>query len=60
MGKKNRWIEGHIQFQESVLNSVRDLITDKGETTLQVQEVINDALDTLEGWYEMKEMFSWK
>jgi hypothetical protein len=58
MAKKSNWIEGHIQIHESILNSIRDLITDKGETTLEVQKTINDALDVLEGWYEMREMFS--
>ena len=58
MAKKSRWIEGHIQFHESVLKSVRDLITDKGETMPAVQTVMDEALDKLDGWYEMREMFS--
>lgn len=57
MAKKSKWAEGHIQFHESVLNAIRDLITDKGETTSEVQAVIDNALDTLEGWYEMRDMF---
>ncbi|WP_165358893.1 hypothetical protein [Spirosoma sordidisoli] len=56
MGSK--FIEGHIRLQEAILGSVRDLITDKGETNEEVQQVINDALDELGGWYEMREMFS--
>lgn len=58
MAKKSRWIEGYIQLHESVLDSIRDLITDKGETTSEDQTVINKALDELKGWYEMRAMFS--
>ncbi len=58
MARSSRWIEGHIQLHESVLNSVRDLITDKGETTPEVQKAIDEALDKLDGWYEMRGMFS--
>ena len=57
MKKKSNWIEGHIRLQESILASVRDLITDKGETTDEVQAHINKALDEVSGWYEMRAMF---
>lgn len=58
MAKKSKWIESYVQCHESVLNSVKDLINEQGETTLEVQDVINDALDELKSWYEMREMFS--
>ncbi|GAB2571630.1 hypothetical protein [Spirosoma areae] len=53
----SKFVEGHIKEQEANLNAVRDLITDKGETTPKVQEVIDKALDKLEGWYGMRDMF---
>ena len=53
----SRLIQSHIDYQESILNNVRDLITEKGETTEEVQHVINQALDELEGWYEMRDQF---
>ena len=55
MGSK--FIEGHIKEHESVLNDVRHLITEYGETPPEVQQIINNALDELSGWYEMREMF---
>ena len=58
MAKKNRWVESQIIPLESFLDSIRDLITDKGETLVEVQKDIDDALDTLNGWYEMRDMFS--
>ena len=54
----SKFVEGHIKEQERILNSVRHLITDKGETTPKVQEQINKALDTVSGWYEMRNMFN--
>jgi hypothetical protein len=56
MGSK--FIEGHIQVQEYILFMIRDLISEKGETTEEVQTVIDKALEELGGWYEMREMFS--
>lgn len=53
----SRLIQSHIDYQESVLNNVRGLITDKGETSPEVQQIINNALDELEGWYEMRDQF---
>ena len=56
MGSK--FIEGHVQVQEYILFTIRDLISEKGETTEEVQTVIDQALEELSGWYEMREMFS--
>ena len=53
----SKFVEGYIRFHESVLNEIRALITDKGETTDEVQEVIDQALDELGVWYEMREQF---
>jgi hypothetical protein len=53
----SRLIQSHIEYQESVLSYVRSLITEKGETTEEVQQIINNALDELEGWYEMRDQF---
>ncbi|WP_338876971.1 hypothetical protein WBJ53_15040 [Spirosoma sp. SC4-14] len=53
----SKFIEGHIKFQESILDDVRHLINEKGETSDQVQKTIDDALEELSGWYEMRDMF---
>ncbi len=53
----SKFIEGHIKEHETNLNEIRDLITEQGETTPRVQEVIDKALDELPGWYEMRDMF---
>ncbi|MCY7357100.1 MAG: hypothetical protein LH609_06455 [Rudanella sp.] len=49
----SKYVQEHIEYQESVLNNVRELITEKGETTGEVQHVIDEALEELQGWYEM-------
>lgn len=56
MGSK--FIEGYIAKHESKLNEVRELINEKGETTPPAQVIIDEALDELSGWYEMREMFN--
>ncbi len=53
----SKFIEGHIRFQEAILNGVRDLISQKGETNSEVQKVIDEALEELQKWYEMRRMF---
>ncbi|GAB3643821.1 hypothetical protein GCM10027423_44580 [Spirosoma arcticum] len=58
MAKKSRWVESQIKPLESFLDSIRDLIMDKGETSAEVQKDIDEALDTLSGWYEMRDMFN--
>jgi len=53
----SNYVQGHIEYQESVLNAVQELITEKGETTDEVQHVIDEALEELQGWYEMRDQF---
>ena len=54
MSKK---VNGYIKMHETVLDSIRDLIDEKGETTPEVQQKIDTSLDELEGWYEYRRMF---
>lgn len=54
MSKK---VERFIKEYESILDEFRHLITDKGETTNEVQQVIDEALDELGAWYEFREQF---
>ncbi|MBO0930019.1 hypothetical protein [Fibrella aquatilis] len=46
-----------IQLLESVLTSVRDLITDKGEASPEVQAYIDEALDELFTLYATRQDF---
>lgn len=54
MSKK---VERFIQLHESILEEFRYLINEKGETTQEVQQVIDQALDELAAWYEFREQF---
>jgi len=53
----SRYVEQHIKYQEAVLFTIRELINEKGETTNDVQTVIDEALDELNKWYEMRNIF---
>ncbi|MBD2704403.1 hypothetical protein IC229_27430 [Spirosoma sp. BT702] len=50
-------VEGWIKMYEAALNQIRPQITKEGDTTAEVQQVIDEALDELLGWYEYRKLF---
>ncbi|MFD2937102.1 hypothetical protein [Spirosoma flavum] len=53
---KSKLIESHIELHENALDCVILLISDKGEATEELQQIISQALNALEDWYEINEM----